>query len=239
MVEPRRHPVHTGPRLPRVEPSRHAQPAVNSGTLRGKIFPAGEHDLGEAHNSTATKSHIVSSELEPLILVDSDDLEVGFLDKAACHDGDGLLHRAFSVFIVNTQGELLIHQRAANKRLWPNYWSNSCCSHPRRGESMQEAVARRLEEELGLSTELQYLYKFEYQADYHDVGSEHELCWIYAGRTQAQPMINTTEIRDWRWVDRATLSAELAQHSERFTPWFHMEFGRIERDFPHALEPKQ
>lgn len=189
--------------------------------------------MGEA----LTKTEVVSSELEPLILVNENDEEVGFLDKSACHDGRGTLHRAFSLFIFNPAGELLIHQRASSKRLWPDYWSNSCCSHPRRGETMDEAVARRLEQELGLSTKLQYLYKFEYRVNYHGLGAEHELCSVYSGNTNAEPVINTTEIRDWRWVSPTVLHDQLVQESERFTPWFQMEFKRIEQDFPQTFEP--
>ncbi len=192
--------------------------------------------MGHALSNASTKSEVVSSELEPLILVDSNDRELGYLDKSACHDGQGTLHRAFSLFIVNPRGELLIHQRASNKRLWPEFWSNSCCSHPRRGETMQQAVTRRLEQELGLHSTLQYLYKFEYRANYHELGTEHELCWVFAGHTEAEPVINTTEIRDWRWVDLATLRQQLAEQADRFTPWFHMEFATIEREFPQALE---
>ena len=191
--------------------------------------------LGQVLPSSATKSEVVSSEAEQLILVDANDEPIGYLDKSACHDGPGTLHRAFSLFILNPDGELLIHQRAAAKRLWPNYWSNSCCSHPRAGESMQQAIKRRLEQELGLAAELQYLYKFEYRAQYHAIGTEHELCSVYAGVSDSEPVINTTEIRDWRWIDLPTLRTQLKQTSEQFTPWFQMEFQRIERDFPAAL----
>ena len=93
---------------------------------------------------------IVSSEQEELILVDREDNELGFLSKAECHDGAGVLHRAFSLFLFNDEGELLLQQRSGNKRLWPNFWSNSCCSHPRRGESMEVATRRRLRDELNL-----------------------------------------------------------------------------------------
>ena len=86
---------------------------------------------------------IVSSEAEELILVDPDDNETGYLSKAECHDGQGILHRAFSLFLFNADGELLLQQRGATKRLWPEFWSNSICSHPRRGESMQVATRRR------------------------------------------------------------------------------------------------
>ncbi len=184
-----------------------------------------------------TTSRVVSSEQESLILVDADDHEIGFLDKSACHDGRGVLHRAFSLFVFNSAGALLIHQRATGKRLWPGYWSNSCCSHPRRGEDMTEAVQRRLGQELGLQVPLNFLYKFEYQADYQGIGTEHELCWVYAGRTDAEPVINTTEIRDWQWIDPAELDRQLIQQSDRFTPWFRLEWERIVRDFPAVLEP--
>ena len=90
---------------------------------------------------------IVSSEAEELILVDGEDNETGYLSKAACHDGDGVLHRAFSLFLFDSAGRLLLQQRAATKRLWPGFWSNSCCSHPRRGESMEVATSRRLRDE--------------------------------------------------------------------------------------------
>jgi isopentenyl-diphosphate delta-isomerase len=183
-----------------------------------------------------TRSQVVSSEQESLILVDSDDRETGFLDKSACHDGQGKLHRAFSLFVFNPAGELLIHQRASGKRLWPDYWSNSCCSHPRRGEVMDQAVQRRLQQELGLQVPLTYLYKFEYQAGYQGIGTEHELCWVYAGRSDTDPIINTNEVRDWQWIDPAELGRQLQQPGNRFTPWFRMEWERIERDFKSALD---
>ncbi len=130
-----------------------------------------------------TRNQVVSSEDERLILVDSNDRELGTSPKSDCHDGDGVLHRAFSLFVFNADGALLIHQRQADKRLWPLYWSNSCCSHPRAGEDMELAVSRRLEQELGLRANLRFMYKFEYAAAFGDVGSEHELCWVYAGTT--------------------------------------------------------
>ncbi len=106
---------------------------------------------------------IVSSESELLILVDQEDNTVGFLDKAACHDGKGLLHRAFSVFILNSQGEILLQKRSLEKRLWGGFWSNSCCSHPRKGERVVDAAKRRCQEELGIKVDLKFLYKFSYE----------------------------------------------------------------------------
>ncbi|MCZ6855463.1 MAG: isopentenyl-diphosphate Delta-isomerase [Gammaproteobacteria bacterium] len=182
-----------------------------------------------------TRNKTVSSDGESLILVDGDDRELGFLDKSACHDGAGVLHRAFSLFVFNEHGELLIQQRAEDKRLWPSYWSNSCCSHPRRGETMETAVGRRLEEELGLNILLRYLYKFEYSASFGDLGTEHELCSVYTGFAGNEPVINTAEIASWQWIDRDLLTSQLDAEPERFTPWFKMEWERLRREFPIAL----
>ena len=189
--------------------------------------------MAPAQHQQATKSDVVSSESECLILVDSEDREVGSLDKAACHDGEGVLHRAFSLFIFNDAGELLLQRRAADKRLWPNFWSNSCCSHPRQGEDMPVAVARRLEQELGLACELEYLYKFEYQAAFPPFGSENELCWVYSGHTNDEPVVNVTEISEWQWIAPQRLTTALSERPDEFTPWFALEWSRLQRDHAH------
>src|SRR3984885_16065783 len=124
----------------------------------------------------------VMMDSEALILVDQTDREVGHMSKTECHQARGTLHRAFSLLIFNPAGELLLQQRSASKRLWPLYWSNSCCSHPRRAESMESATRRRLREELGLRCPLHFLYKFQYQAQFDPVGAEHELCSVFIGR---------------------------------------------------------
>src|SRR5580658_9036976 len=126
-----------------------------------------------------------TAETDLLILVDAADREVGYMGKGACHDGAGVLHRAFSLLIFNGEGELLLQQRAGSKRLWPHYWSNSVCSHPRRSESLHTAIHRRLQEELGISCPLQFLFKFQYQAQFDHAGGERELCSVYIGRSNA------------------------------------------------------
>ncbi len=182
------------------------------------------------------KQHrIVSSEQEKLILVDAQDREIGSLDKAACHDGAGVLHRAFSLFIFDTRGELLLQQRAAGKRLWPLYWSNSCCSHPRWGETMEEATARRLDDELHVSAELEFIYKFTYAARYGESGSENELCWVYLGRTRDTIVPNENEIAAVRTVSAEALDAELARHPDRFTPWFRLEWQELRQRHASTL----
>lgn len=184
---------------------------------------------------TSNNDRIVSSDDDRLILVDADDREIGSLDKAACHDGDGVLHRAFSLFVFNTDGELLLQQRSASKRLWPLHWSNSCCSHPRLGESMEEAIARRLQEELAIRAELEFVYKFSYHASFEALGSENELCWVYVGRTGEEIAPNENEIAATRSISAARLRTELDRNPERFTPWFKLEWQRLERDFSQIL----
>lgn len=180
---------------------------------------------------------IVSFDSEPLILVDEQDREVGYLRKDEAHQGSGTLHRAFSLFIFNSKGELLLQQRAAGKRLWGGYWSNSCCSHPRRGETMDSAVVRRLYEELGMRAPLRYLFKFQYQAQFDDTGAEHELCWVYAGRSDDAAIVNVNEIAAMRYIAPAALDAEMAEMPERFTPWFKLEWARIKRDHAEVFAP--
>lgn len=181
-------------------------------------------------------NRVVSSEDEQLILVDKDDRERGHLSKAACHDGAGVLHRAFSAFLFNEAGELLLQQRAASKRLWPGYWSNSCCSHPRRGESMNTATGRRLEDELNLAAELRFVYKFRYQASYADLGSEHELCHVFLGRIGNDVQPNAEEISAIRFVSAESLDGELSASPDRFTPWFKLEWDALKTDHSAILD---
>lgn len=170
------------------------------------------------------------AEAEQLILVDDADHEIGHLGKADCHLGGGVLHRAFSLFIFNARDELLIQQRSAGKSLWPDYWSNSCCSHPRRGESMTAAIHRRLMEELGLHCALKFLFKFKYQAQYNQTSAEHELCSVFYGRSNTPVHANREEITDWRWVALHELQALLGDPTQRYTPWFKLEWEQIRRD---------
>jgi len=165
-----------------------------------------------------------------LILVDDQDEAIGFASKHDCHMGDGQLHRAFSVFLFNSDGELLLQQRSEEKPLWPGYWSNSCCSHPRQSENMEEAVQRRVREELGLSCELSYLYKFKYHAPFGDAGSEREFCSVYAGHYQGEIVAHPEEIAAVRHLSPQALTAEITAEPEHFTPWFKMEWAVICRD---------
>ncbi len=178
---------------------------------------------------------VVSSDSEELILVDDDDREIGYQTKGICHDGDGILHRAFSVFIFNSKGEVLLQQRHGSKRLWPEIWANSCCSHPRRGEVLEDAAHRRLQQELGLDCDLEHVFTFQYHARYGDLGSEREMCAVYVGSTDQQPEVNPTEVAAWRYVSPDRLDRELTETPEQFTPWLALEWERLRSEFHGAL----
>ncbi len=178
---------------------------------------------------------IVSSEAEELILVDHDDNETGHLSKAQCHDGSGVLHRAFSLFLFNEQGELLLQQRSAAKRLWPGFWSNSICSHPRRGESMPVATRRRLRDELNVEATLEFVYKFEYQAEFGAAGSENELCHVYLGTFDGPIEPNENEISAVRFVLPGDLDKEFVESPAVFTPWFRLEWQALRTEHAARL----
>ena len=168
--------------------------------------------------------------------------EIVLLDITATHEGRGTLHRAFSLLIFNDRGELLLQQRAPAKRLWPLYWSNSCCSHPRRGEAMEAAIKRRLYEELGLSCPLHFLFKFQYQAQFGESGAEHELCSVFIARCTDEVRINRDEILGCRWIAPEELEVEISRGgAAKFTPWFMLEWSRIWQEHRAAvigLQPK-
>jgi len=177
----------------------------------------------------------VSSPTESLILVDDGDREIGFCSKAECHAGEGLLHRAFSVFLFNPEGKLLLQKRSEQKPLWPLYWANSCCSHPRKAESVENAGRRRVWEELSLDCDLDFLYKFKYHARFGDLGSEHELCHVFAGYAKTDGdnklAVHPDEIADWRYIDPDELTREISADGDKFTPWLKLEWQRIQKDF--------
>ena len=176
-----------------------------------------------------TVSKVVSNAKENLILVDALDREIGCCSKSECHEGSGKLHRAFSIFISNKHGEMLLQRRSGEKPLWPGYWSNACCSHPRRGENMADAIHRRLDQELGFECPLTYLYKFQYHAQYGEVGAEREYCWVYHGRYDGDIKVNSNEIADWRFVNLKEFEADLRVSPESYTPWLKMEWTEIRK----------
>jgi len=180
-------------------------------------------------------NRIVSDSSEELIVVDSRDQPIGRLTKAQCHAGNGVLHRAFSIHLINDRGEVLLQKRAEGKPLWPLYWSNSCCSHPLYGEAMGAALQRRLWQELGLRCPLRYLYKFQYRALFEDVGAEHEICSVFLGRYPGGVRPNRTEIADLRFFPPDEVDELVANETAKVTPWFRMEWNEIRERFAGLL----
>lgn len=180
---------------------------------------------------------IVSFENDELILVDKNDLIVGHASKLKCHEANGILHRAFSTFIFNDSKELLLQRRSKIKKLWPLYWSNSCCSHPRKNENMETATHRRVKEELGLDVPtLKYLFKFEYHAVYNEHGSEHENCSVYIGKSNDPVKINTNEIAEYDFISMHELESRMNKNPDSFTPWFLLEWKRILENHMEDIE---
>jgi len=166
---------------------------------------------------------------ENLVLVDANDRRTGVAEKMECHVGDGLLHRAFSVFIYSPDGRVLLQQRSAAKPLWPLYWSNACCGHPRPGEAVRRAARRRTREEFGIDCQPRFLYKFRYQARYSEHLSEHELCHVFESDHGGDLNPDPAEIAAWRWVAPDALTREVESHPERFSPWMKLEWAEIRR----------
>ena len=182
------------------------------------------------------KEKIVSDPNEKLILVDSDDNEIGYSSKSECHKGLGTLHRAFSIFLFNSNGELLIQKRSIKKELWGQYWSNSCCSHPRKGEDLYEAATRRIQQELSIECSLNFLYKFQYHENYTDSGSEHELCSVFYGLYDGTISCNENEIEDWRMISSTQLNEEIGQSNILYTPWLKLEWAEITTKYKEVIE---
>ena len=156
-----------------------------------------------------------------LILVNNQDQQIGTANKLAAHL-NGQLHRAFSVFLFNNNDEFLLQQRALGKYHTPGLWSNTCCSHPYDGDELKTAAAKRLDEEMGVSTSLTEIFSAPYQAKFSNGLVEHEIDHIFVGRFDGTPMINTDEVRDWTYKSLAEIEAEMACFPNEYTPWFKL-----------------
>jgi isopentenyl-diphosphate delta-isomerase len=185
--------------------------------------------MGRSGPMNSQKERKVSFDNELLILVDEQDQIIGFKDKLSCHLGSGVLHRAFSIFIFNDEGKLLMQQRSDLKSLWPLFWSNSCCSHPRKGEKMGNAATRRLYEELGIRTDLKFIYKFMYQVPFKDAGSENEYCSVFIGKSNQPANYNINEIAALKYLDPEELDSIIDNNPQELTPWFQLEWEQIRK----------
>ena len=183
----------------------------------------------------SNSKNIVSYDQENLIIVDFEDNEIGNLSKLECHENKGVLHRAFSIFLFNTNGQLLIQKRSSQKKLWPLFWSNTCCSHPRKGEEIMDAAYRRLSDELGIKkVTLEYVYKFSYTAEYKNIGSENELCSVFLGEIDEELDINANEISLVKYINTHDLLGKM-ENTNEFTPWFEMEWHTLSTSHQKTL----
>ncbi len=158
---------------------------------------------------------------ELVTLVNEQDEQVGTMEKLSAHQ-EGSLHRALSVVVYNEAGEMLIQKRAGSKYHSPSLWSNACCSHPRPNELTSEAVARRLQEEIGLTCETHFSHKFIYKVDFENGLIEHELDHVFVGKTDQLPILNPEEASEYRFVPVPILKNEMVENPESFTFWFHL-----------------
>ena len=156
---------------------------------------------------------------EYLILVDENDAEIGQMEKMEAHE-KGLLHRAFSVVIYNSKGEMLLQQRAAGKYHSPMLWTNACCGHPRPGEETVDAATRRLKEENGFTCELKESFVFQYKAAFENGLTENEIDHVFTGHYDGDIPFNPDEANDVRWVAFNDVIAEVEENPDSFTVWF-------------------
>jgi len=163
---------------------------------------------------------------EKVLLVDTQDRVLGTMPKLEAHQ-KGVLHRAFSVFILNRQNALLLQQRAWDKYHSPGLWTNTCCSHQREGEDSLAAGKRRLQEEMGLEAPLTPLFTFIYKAPFDNGLTEHELDHVLLGYSEQSPNPNPQEVADWQWMPLEEVQQKLTEQPEQFTVWFKIIFERF------------
>lgn len=163
---------------------------------------------------------------ELLILVDEQDNPCGHEEKMLVHEL-GLLHRAFSIFIFNLKGELLLQQRSLNKYHSGGLWTNTCCSHPRFEEDINSALKRRLAEEMGMTCETAFAFHFIYKHVFDNQLTEHEFDHVYFGISDEQPKVNPEEVQAWKYISLETLSDELRNSPEKYTPWLKICIDKV------------
>jgi isopentenyl-diphosphate delta-isomerase len=164
--------------------------------------------------------------MEYVVLVDEQDNPIGKMEKQQAHI-EGLLHRAFSIFIFNSENKLLLQKRASSKYHCGGLWTNSCCSHPRENENIQDAANRRLAEEMGMQCSLKPIFTFMYKAEFDNGLTEHEFDHVFFGESNQTPKINTEEVDDYRYISMDALQQEVKEFPENFTPWFIIALDRV------------
>ncbi len=161
-----------------------------------------------------------------MILVDENDRQIGLMPKMEAHQ-KARLHRAFSVFVLNDKGEIMLQQRAAHKYHSPLLWTNTCCSHQRDGESNLAAGKRRLKEEMGFEVELEEVFSFIYKAPFDNGLTEHELDHVMVGKYNGTPIINPEEVEDWKWMAPKAIQEDILLNPDNYTAWFKIIFDKF------------
>ena len=164
---------------------------------------------------------------ENVILVDKNDTQIGLMSKLDAHK-KGILHRAFSVFILNNNNEIMLQKRAYNKYHSAGLWTNTCCSHQREGENSIEAGKRRLEEEMGFETELKIITSFIYKVKFENGLTEHELDYLLIGKYFKSPVINKQEVADWKWMKIDLIADDIKLNPNNYTSWFKIIFDKFQ-----------
>jgi isopentenyl-diphosphate delta-isomerase len=165
---------------------------------------------------------------EFVILVDEQDNEIGSMEKIEAHE-KAVLHRAFSIFIFNEMGQMMLQRRALSKYHSPGLWTNTCCSHPRPGESLYQATQRRIAEEMGFRCEMREVFHFIYMAPFDHGLTEHELDHVFLGLYNEDPAINTEEVEEWKWMDIDELLSDVKENPDDYTVWFKIALAEMER----------
>ncbi len=169
---------------------------------------------------------------EKVILVDTNDQQIGLMPKMEAHE-KALLHRAFSVFVMNSKGEIMLQQRAAHKYHTPNLWTNTCCSHQRDGETNIQAGKRRLMEEMGFVVDLKEIFSFIYKAPFDNGLTEHEFDHVMVGYYEGEPNINPEEVKAWKWMAPEAVKAAIATNPDEYTAWFKIIFDKF---YDHLMQ---
>ncbi len=165
--------------------------------------------------------------MEQVILVDHDDKPIGLEEKMRAHQNGGKLHRAFSIFIFNRKGETMMQQRAKTKYHGGGLWSNTVCSHPRKGETAVQAAHRRLKEEMGFDCDMHEVFAFEYEAKMDKGLTEHEYDHVVFGAYEKEPKPNPEEVQAWKWVSLGDLKSDIAKNPDSYTPWLKIAIENI------------
>lgn len=165
---------------------------------------------------------------EIILRVDKNDRIIGEVEKKRAHKGKGILHRAFFVIVFHKEGKILLAKRSKYKKLWPGFWDGTIASHQRKGETLKEAIKRRVKEEIGIEIQkIEPLFKFYFQNFFRKMGSENEICHVAKVKYQGKVFPNKKEVAKIKWMTQKELQKDIKENPHKYTPWFLISFRRI------------